>query len=132
METAIAAPLSGLEVRKALADRIVEKLGRDCFLSPNSAYEGFEAVVKVHLRLKDVGRYPEVDMEIPVALGHLGEDAAAMDTELYLTEEIPNQTRVETGQPVPVLVETGEGRRTIKEVQYARKQAAPNVDEPLI
>lgn len=134
METSIAEPLSGDEVVEAVLDLIGQKLRRDCFLSRNSAYESFEGKITVHLRLKDVGRIAEVQTEVPFVLRKAGNDATEIDEEMFLDEQLPNVTRVNTGQAVPVLVQSGEGRPEVKTVKYGRPKTAPVVDdgEPLI
>ena len=120
----LANPLSGLEIRKAIADKVMNQLGRDCFLSDNLAYDYFSATVKVSLVAHDVGRAAPVDMEIKVSQGEPPSDDQFLEqaeAEMQIDEAPPNEVRVETGQEVPVLTKTADGKSAIRGVKYARK-----------
>src|SRR3990167_9152695 len=120
-ETTLALPLSGEEVIESIVARIRMMLRQDCFLSPMTAYEAFSGSVHVQLRMRDIGRMPEVDVTVPVGGGRvedINEDSALIETDAFIEELPPNEVRVESGQSVPALVETEDGRREIKGIRY--------------
>jgi len=120
-EETLAQPLSGEEVVEAVLYRVREMLLKDCFLNPVVAYESFEAEIHVKLKLKDCGREPEVRISAKVeSETAVSEDAALEEAEAHLYSQPPNQVRMETGQAIPTLVETPEGRREIKKIHYTR------------
>ena len=121
-ERVLANPLSGEEIRKAILDKISQRLERDCYLSPNLAYDFYECRVSISLTAHDVGRAAEVKVEETITEGTRPEDAAleAADSEFEIDRQSPNEVRVESGQPVPVLTRDGKGKPEIKGVKYAR------------
>ena len=126
-ERVLANPLSGEEVVKAVLDKIGNSLRRDCYLSPNCAYDYYTAEVKISLRAHDVGRTAEVNVAETVT-GRVEpfnpEDVHldAADAEFNIEAAPPNEVRVSTGQDVPVLTKDTEGKPAIKPVLYSRKQ----------
>jgi hypothetical protein len=115
-ERTIPAPLSGLEVKAAILDRISAQLDRDCFLHPNASYDFFSGTWKGEIILHDAGRDDVMKIEGAVTYGpDPTELPAPVTSEVDFQKEPPNQTRVETGQPVPT--DTG------KKIRYARKTA---------
>ena len=126
-EKVLPLPLSGSEIVEAVLDKLRAALVKDCYLSPNTAYDWFEARVKVHVKANDIGRRPEVKAEVTVGLGEQGSAGRGQDHEVELVIEpaAPNEIRQETGQPLPVLATTADGHREIKKVQYKRQAAAP-------
>jgi hypothetical protein len=123
-EKALNLPLSGSEVREAVIDKISQFLAQDCFLSPNTAYDYFEAVITVHIKAHDVGRDVVVASPVIITAGTKpdpeDEFLDQADAVLTMAPAAPNEVRVESGQPVPVSTTT-KGKPDIKPVQYARK-----------
>ncbi len=122
-ERVLANPLSGEEIIEAVVDQIRRHLQKDCYLSPNLAYDFFHADVKISLTAHDVGRAAEVVIEETVAEGVRPEDYAleAADAEFHINEAAPNEVRVESGQDVPVLTRDADGKPAIKGIKYSRK-----------
>ena len=125
-ETAVADPLSGTEVIEAIVAKVREQLRRDCFLSPNAAYEYFTGEIRIKIRAIDVGRNAEVDTTANVAGGTPPEDPTdprieTNESETNIEQEPPNVVRRESGQSVPVTVEDGTGKTESKRVKYAPK-----------
>lgn len=125
-ERVLANPLSGSEIIEAIVDKIRQRLQKDCYLSPNLAYDYFTADVRISLTAHDVGRAAIVEVEQQVTEGPRPEDAAldAADAEFHINAEAPNVVRVESGQPVPVLTKDSDGHPEIKGVRYSKKQLA--------
>ena len=128
-ERVLANPLSGAEVIKAIQDQLGRRLEKDCFLSPNLAYDTFECTVTVSLKCHDVGRVAEVNVtETVKAQGEMvdSEDIHLEQSkaEFQMDPAAPNEVRVETGQPVPVLGKGDNGKPEIKQVRYSKKVAA--------
>jgi hypothetical protein len=127
-EQTLALPLSGEEVIAAVCAKIASVLRQDCFLSPMTAYESVTGSVSVILRMRDIGRFPEVQVVVPVSAGNIAPseqnpDAALSEFEadIEIEEQSPNEARVDSGQDVPVLVEGEGGRKEIKGIKYAKK-----------
>lgn len=124
-EVSVAEPLSGTEIVEAIVNKVREQLRRDCYLSPNSAYEYFFGEIKISIRAIDVGREADVDKTVSVELGKVPEDPKDPRIEEdHSQQDIdrapPNVVRRESGQSVPVQTEDGAGRPEIKRVKYAR------------
>jgi hypothetical protein len=114
-------PLSGEEVRCAVLKKIGDALMRDCHLSPNMAYDWFRAHVTATLELHDIGRGVDIEVDISEEQGEQPAGiGGAPSVELEIEPTPPNQVRVDTGQPVPVLVQDGEGKPEIKSIKYKR------------
>lgn len=126
-ERVLVNPLSGEEIVRAVLDKVGNSLRRDCYLSPNLAYDFYTADVKISLRAHDVGRTAGVNLA-EVVTQHVEtvnpEDIHldAADAEFEIEAAPPNAVRVETGQDVPVLTRDTEGKPAIKPVRYSRKQ----------
>lgn len=123
-EQTLALPLSGEEVIEAVVEKVRGLLRQDCFLSPVTAYEAVSGEIRVKLKMRDVGRIPEVEVVVPVRVGSVDPDNAAIDAveaTLYIEEQSPNQVRVEAGIDVPALVESEGGKKEIKGIKYAKK-----------
>jgi hypothetical protein len=124
-ERVLANPLSGSEVMEAVLDKIRTKLQSDCYLSPNVAYDYFTCNVKLSLRAHDVGRTAEVEVDETITAGESNPEHAALeaaDAEFQIEAAPPNEVRVETGQPVPVLTRDSDGKPEVKHIKYSRKQ----------
>lgn len=125
-EITIAQPLSGSEVVNRIVEKIRTMLHQDCFLNAYSAYESFEADIKIDLKMLDCGRTPEVHARvIERSETPLSEDFALEHADAHLGAQPPNQVRMESGQPIPTLVNTGDGRPEIRPVRYARRPVPP-------
>jgi len=122
-ERVLANPLSGEEIIEAIAEKVKAALRRDCYLTPNLAYDYYTADVKISLTAHDVGRAAQVNVAVHDTQGD-PEDAAleASDASFHVDAEAPNAVRVESGQPVPVLTRDPDGRPAVKGVRYSRKQ----------
>lgn len=123
-EVTVAQPLSGIEVIDAVLAKLRSLMIQDCYLSPNSAYESFTADVTVKIRALDIGRIAESSFKAheesvtqPTADD---EDYALREAEIHLAAMPPNQVRQETGQPIPTLVDVGDGKKEIRPVRYAK------------
>ena len=121
--------LAGNEVIKAILNKIGDHLRRDCHLSPTTAYERFECEVSIKLRCRDIGRIAEVNAEVEVEGGTIPPEAENDDQYLDQAESQfsiisanPNETRVETDQPVPTLTSKN-GKQEIVGVKYAKRKA---------
>lgn len=122
-ERVLANPLSGLEVRNAILDKLSSFLQRDCFLSPNLAYDYFSCTVKVSIELHDVGRTDKVEVKVTETEGDHPDDDALLeqaDKEFEINPAPPNEVRVDTGQEVPVLAKAADGRGEIRGIKYKR------------
>lgn len=125
-ERVLSTPLSGLEIRKAILDRIGNSLNKDCYLSENLAYDYFTATVKISVKCHDVGRAATVEQEITVSQGEVSDDVHLEEAEAEFDMEAqpPNEVRVESGQDVPVLTKGTDGHPEIKGIRYSKKQLA--------
>jgi len=137
-EEAIVEPLSGREIIEAICHQVRVQLQRDCYLSPNSAYEHFIAEIKINLKAVDCGRIAEVNANLAVVQGPApdpDDPEAAARTDIHQTvttmdPQPPNVVRKETGQPVPVLVDYGSGNKERKTVKYDQKKPHGKAKEP--
>lgn len=120
MEQTLNNGLNGEEIRIATLDKIETALRRDCYLSKNFTYRGVKLEVHIKISLDDVGGEKEVERTILQHVGDLGPEAESFEVEVGIADEPPNQTRVETGQPVPVLAKDANGKMVEKAVQYAK------------
>ena len=119
-------PLSGEEVRTAILDHISERLAKDGYLNLNLAYDSFSAKITIHIDCHDIGRVATVDVEetiTPVSAEPITDDQFLnqADGEFEIPAAAPNEVRVETGQPVPVLTKDTDGSPTVKGIRYSRK-----------
>ncbi len=124
-EVAVAEPLSGTEVVEAVLNRVRDQLRRDCFLSPNSAYEYFTAEVRIKVKAIDVGREADVDKTVVVTLGKAPEDPndprlETVSAESDMERQAPNIVRRQAGLSVPVQTEDGTGKVESRRVKYAK------------
>lgn len=122
-------PLTGLEIRRAVAELVGRSLEKDGFLNPDTAYDRFDCEVSIKLRCHDIGRVAVVEQTVKDS----GKTAEASSDDALLEEankqfeihsDSPNEMRVDTGQEVPVLTKDSEGKETIKHVRYSRKELA--------
>ncbi len=133
-EVAVPEPLSGAEIIESILHKVREKLQRDCFLSPNSAYEFFTGKIHIELVAIDCGRPAEVIIDVTHETGSLPEGAAGMEPEIVdvlIEKEPPNVVRRESGQGVPIQTEDSSGRKEVRRVTYKPKgeaKAAPKVE----
>lgn len=129
-------PLTGEEIVLALADRIAQSLRRDCFLNPHTAYEFYEAKIHIEVKMNDAGLSErEVKQTILATEGVEPEDGVdGVVGDLIVVPKPPNEERVTTGQPVPVLTRDEYGKTVTKHIQYARtkKPSAKVVSETIM
>jgi len=132
-EVSVPEPLSGTEVIEAIVYKVREQLRRDCFLSPNSAYEYFSGRIRIEIKAIDCGRQADVDTEVNVDLGKLTEDnidnVDASQSDENIDPDAPNVVRRETQQSVPVVTTDSSGKAETKRVNYQRQSAAAT-DKP--
>jgi hypothetical protein len=123
-ERVLADPLSGEEILTAVAEKIKSRLRRDCYLTPNMAYQSFRCKIKIELVAVDCGEERPVNVEESVSLNP---DDAALDqadkelAEFEIEPAPPNDVRVETEQPVPILTKDVDGRPTVRHAKYGKK-----------
>ena len=121
-------PLSGEEVQEAILYKVAESLGKTCHLKFDNAYTSFKAEIDIRLVLSDYGR--EVKDNHKVSTSHdTGAEATSeprqVEAHVALDPTPPNQVRIETDQPVPVVTNEG-GKRVIRNLKYApRKSKQP-------
>lgn len=120
-EKTLNSALSGAEIVEALRDRILDKLRRDCYLNPNHAYDWFEANIQIKVKLHDTGEELETSHQVSFSSGTPKPDSEEVEVEVELEKRSPNEVRVETGQPVPVLTKDKDGRSIIEGIKYGRK-----------
>ncbi len=115
-------PLNGREVTEAVLDAIRTRMESDCYLNPNSCYEWFSAVITVKLSMRDAGVDVQVDKSISVMQGgDSDEPATTVDDEFSIEPAPPNEVRVNSGQPVPVLTKDENGKYVEKGIKYSKK-----------
>ena len=128
-EITIAQPLSGTEVVNRILEKVRTMLKQDCFLNEYAAYESFEADINIVWKCHDVGRIAAGTTAVVERsenpIDENNENFALEMAEDSLGVMPPNQVRQDSGQPIPTLVESGDGRREVKHVRYARKPAPP-------
>lgn len=128
-EESVPEPLSGTEIIDAIVFKVREQLRRDCFLSPNSAYEYFSGKIHIEVTAVDCGREAPIVTDIDLTKGSAPD---VNDPNLYdvesdenLERQPPNVVRKETEQGVPVLTEDASGEKEIKRVKYQRQSEKP-------
>lgn len=126
MEVTLNNGLTGEEIRIAVLDKIATSLQRDCYLAKNFTYRGCTVEVTIKIKADDVGGEKVVERTIAHVAGEPVSDEPDMDivAEVGIENEPPNQTRIETGQPIPVQSVTAEGKKVEKHVPYARPKKA--------
>lgn len=141
-ETQVVESLSGAEIIEAVVVKIKEALQRDCYLSPTTAYQTFEADIDISIRMIDVGRYvsvvKDVDVtlpagaKVPIIIGSpKSRESNPVRASVRIPPMPPNQLRVETGQGVPTLVEAADGKRRIEKVTYSPTKQEAEEDDGL-
>lgn len=124
-ERVLTLPLSGLEIRRAITDILGKTLERDCYLNPDTAYDRFECEISLNIKCHDIGRVASVAITEKFSGAAPGAEDAALeevDKQFEIHSTSPNETRVETGQEVPVLTRDADGKDVIKGVRYSRNQ----------
>jgi hypothetical protein len=123
-EVSVAEPLSGSEIVESVCARVREQLRRDCFLSPNSAYEYFTGEIHIKIKAIDVGREADVEKTVVVTLGTVpavdDPRVSAEHSEEEIPRAAPNVVRREAGLSVPVQTEDGTGKVESRRVKYAK------------
>ena len=116
-------PLSGEEVRAAILFKVEESLGRTCNLRFDDAYSSFKAEISIKLTLSDFGREVRDNHNVSAHAETTLEagEVKAVEANLTIGPAPPNQVRVETGQPVPIVV-VEKGKQVVKHVKYASKK----------
>lgn len=113
-------PLSGVEVARAIMHDIEYALSRTDALAGHVAYDQFSFHATITVK---VPRAPRPEFTREIAGGYLSPQAPADAHELTVERPLlpPNEVRMETGQPVPVLSTDDHGRTTEKLVSYEGK-----------
>lgn len=126
-EKVLNSTLSGEEIVQAVGYKVMEALRRDCLLSPHTSYDYFSGKILLQLTMNDAGlREVEVNHSVAYILGvgpgKLPEADESVEHSFLLDPQPPNELRVETEQPVPVLTKDETGRKVIKPVTYSRRK----------
>lgn len=124
-EVAVPEPLSGTEIIDAVVFKIREAMRRDCFLSPNSAYEFFSGQFHIQIKAVDCGREADVNVKVDVTKGNAPEPGAPVQTATVketIPKEAPNVVRRATRQSVPVVTTDNTGRNEQRRVTYEQKE----------
>jgi hypothetical protein len=117
--------LSGEEIRVAVVDKLLTRLAKDGHLNAAHAYDHFSYKISVHIELHDLGRIEKVDVTESDTLTKTDDVNALLDqfdAELEGAQTDPNTMREETGQEIPVLTKSAEGKTEIKGIKYPRKK----------
>lgn len=115
-------PLSGREIREAILDRLSQRLQKDGYLNENLAYDYYSAKVTIEVHAHDCGRDADVVVTEQISQGE-DPGAEGVEGEFTVDPQPPNSERVETGQPVPVLSRSADGKPEVKGIKYGRKAA---------
>jgi len=122
-EETLAQPLSGEEIIEAVAWRLREILQKQCHLNPALAYESFSADIHVVLRVKDLGREVPVEAKFRASSeSQPDEDALLTEADEQMYDLPPNQVRMDTDQPIPVLTRDAEGKKEIKHIRFEKQK----------
>lgn len=119
-------PLNGAEIRAAITDRLARKLKQDCYLHDHVAYEYVDAKVTISIKLHNIGQISPVEIEETIQGGEEPVDDQFLEqheSTFDIKDEVPNETRVETGQGVPTLTKDSNGKPEIQNVRYKRADA---------
>ena len=112
METSLLKPLSGAEVVRAILHDIEHALTHDDRFAPHVAYDGFTFHASIQIRTPSAA-IPGVDRIVSGGAGLVPPDDAPAATVTAERElQPPNQVRMDTAQPVPVLSDNGDGKVT--------------------
>lgn len=123
-EKVLPLPLSGEEIRKAILDRLSQRLEKDGFLNMVLCYDYYSAKVTIEIHAHDCGRAADVNVTEILTQGQEPEGGAeGTEGEFEIEPQPPNTERVETGQPVPVLSRSKDGQPEVKKVRYKRSAA---------
>lgn len=118
-------PLTGEEVQNAILFKVQESLQKTCHLKYDNAYTSFKADISVKLVLSDYGREVRDNHNVSMEI-HTDADApnppSTFESNVTMEPAPPNQVRVETEQPVPVVSVEG-GKRTVKHLRYAPRKS---------
>lgn len=117
-------PLNGREVQEAILYKVAESLDKSCHLAESNAYTAFRAEVSVKLVLSDFGREQKDNHILAAAAGTVEPDADVQDVTLQIPEMAPNQLRIETDQPIPVIA-IEDGKQVMKRVKYQARRGRP-------
>ncbi len=120
-EKVLALPLNGEEIIEAVLAKARDLMRKDCFLTTTTAYDYFSASIDVHINMHDCGRHPNVSTHVNVTEGERpAVGVTSAKASLVVDAVPPNQARLESDQPIPVLTTTPDGRQEIKPVRYAK------------
>jgi len=119
-ERSLSLPLSGDEIIESLLEKLRVAMKRDCFLSPNAAYEWFKAEVTVKVEMSDVGRLPEAKFQVTAEEGEKKDGKPILSkTHFEVPQAPPNEVRMDAGLPIPTLTtEQTSGKTEIKGIKY--------------
>lgn len=117
-------PLTGEEVKNAILFKLQESLNKTCHLKDDNAYTSFSATIRVQLTLSDYGRQVKDNHEIAETANVPeleGTPEYVEQHEITVDPVPPNQLRVETDQPVPVMT-TEDGKQSVKHLKYSPRK----------
>lgn len=119
--------LNGEEIIEAVVAKIRERMRKDCFLNSTTAYDWFRAEVSIHVLMNDSGRRPEVSVNVQTSEGEMptaDDSVKVAESSFKMQEAPPNQVRIESNQPVPVLSTGGDGKAEVKRASYRGAKGA--------
>ncbi len=123
-EQTINKQLGASEIIEAVLDTLRQKMRRDCYFNPGSAYDWFDGEITVKLRMHDTGSNLTAEHTVKVGdpSGKVPDGSDTVDDVITINKiESPNDVREMTGQPIPTMTRDAEGHKVEKGVKYARK-----------
>lgn len=117
--------LSGDEIIEAHLDTMRQRMKQSGYFRSNDAFDWFSSEVTIKCDMHDTGAMVKADLTIKAAAGtpNEGDEAETVEMAFNIDPAPPNEVRVQTGQPVPVLTTDATGKQVEKSVRYSRKDA---------
>jgi hypothetical protein len=132
-EVSIPKALSGAEIIEAIKHDVGQMLSHDDRLYPHVAYSGFEAHITIQIRTP-ASMIPGIDRELTIEKGDVTdlEETPSITASTDRDIQPPNQVRMETNQPLPVLVTNEKGQTHEKFVPYTDRRSRPSVPKNVV
>ena len=120
LEKTIAKPLSGLEVKEAILDRIRKQMNADCTLRDIEAYGAFSFYCTLTVNFQTLGATKATSIELTGIEGEVDPEIPEESETITATdvERPPNEVRRDSGQGIPVLTKDEHGHMVEKTVNY--------------
>ena len=124
-ETVLNDPLTGLEIKKWIADHVIRSLNRDCYLKDDVSMRYAKAHIRIEWEAEDFNPAVKGSIDETLRLGKPSgeEDIEPLESDFNVESRSPNDSRVESGQPVPVQAKNAEGKPETRYVKYPRPKA---------